>query len=68
MTKNQEVKQPIRWKRGLPPGKYYEGMIRDYEVSFAPLEKWHRKRTPEELAQYDIDMLALAATKARLGQ
>jgi hypothetical protein len=37
------------WKRGLPPGKYYEGMIDDYEVDFsAGGMKWHRKRTEEE--------------------
>lgn len=41
-----------KWKRGLPPGKYYPGMVDDYEVAFAPLEKWHRKRTPEEKAAH----------------
>lgn len=40
------------WKRGLPPGKYYDGMVDDYEVAWAPLAKWHRKRTPEEKAAY----------------
>lgn len=41
------------WKRGLPPGKYYEGMIDDYEVYYAPIGvKWHRRRTPEEREQY----------------
>jgi len=40
------------WKRGLPPGKYYEGMVDDYEVAFAPMEKWHRKRTPDEKAAH----------------
>lgn len=40
------------WKKGLPPGKYYEGMVDDYEVSFAPLATWHRKRTLEEKAAY----------------
>lgn len=40
------------WKRGLPPGKYYEGMVDDYEVAFAPLAKWYRKRTPEERAAH----------------
>ncbi len=40
------------WKCGLPPGKYYEGMVDDYEVAFTPLAKWHRKRTPEERAAH----------------
>lgn len=40
------------WKRGLPPGPYYDGMVDDYEVAFAPLAKWHRKRTPEEKAAW----------------
>lgn len=36
------------WKRGLPRGKYYPGMEDDFEVAFAPLEKWHRRRSPED--------------------
>jgi hypothetical protein len=40
------------WKHGLPPGKYYEGMVDDYEVAFTPLSKWHRRRTPEERETY----------------
>lgn len=24
------------WKPGLPPGKYYEGMVDDFEVYFSP--------------------------------
>lgn len=36
----------IGWKRGLPPGKLYPGMTDDFEVAFAPLAKWHRRRTP----------------------
>lgn len=41
------------WKRGLPPGKYYEGMTDDYEVQFTVGGlKWHRKRTPEEKAAH----------------
>lgn len=35
----------VDWKRGLPRGKYYPGMTDDYEVAFAPLAKWHRRRT-----------------------
>jgi len=40
------------WKRGFPPGKYYEGMVDDYEVRFTPLTHWYRKRTPEEKAAH----------------
>ena len=40
------------WKPGFPPKKYYEGMVDDYEVAFAPLERWHRRRTTEEKAAY----------------
>lgn len=36
----------IGWKYGLPPGKLYPGMTDDFEVAFAPLAKWHRRRTP----------------------
>jgi uncharacterized protein YdaU (DUF1376 family) len=37
------------WKRGLPPGQYYEGMVDDFEVAFTiGGPKWHRKRTEEE--------------------
>lgn len=35
------------WKRGLPRGKYYPGMTDNYEVAFAPLAKWHRRRTSQ---------------------
>ncbi len=42
------------WKPGLPPGKYYDGMLDDYEVAFAPLAKWHRRRPPEEAEQHRI--------------
>ena len=35
------------WKPGLPPGKYYEGMVDDFEVYFSPGGlKWHRRLTP----------------------
>jgi hypothetical protein len=44
---------PKGWKRGLPPGPYYAGMVDDFEVSFtAGGTRWHRKRTPEERAEY----------------
>lgn len=33
------------WRRGLPPGKFYPGMVDDFEVAFAPLMKWHRRRS-----------------------
>ena len=37
------------WKRGLPPGKYYEGMENDFVVQFTVIGvKWHRRRTEEE--------------------
>lgn len=44
---------PNDWKRGLPPGEYYEGMVEDFEVYFTVGGvKWHRKRTPEERTNY----------------
>lgn len=43
--------QPAEWKRGLPPGKYYEGMFDDFEVYLSPVGlKWHRRRSQEEIA------------------
>lgn len=52
------------WKRGLPPGKYYEGMVDDYEVYFSPGGlKWHRKRTLEERAAYIRARSALTAAQ-----
>lgn len=45
------------WKRGYPPGKYYPGMERDYEVYFTVVGVvWHRKRTPEQLEAYDNNL------------
>lgn len=41
------------WKRGLPPGKYYEGMVDDFEVYFSPGGiKWHRRRSADERDLY----------------
>lgn len=38
----------VGWKMGLPPGKYYPGMKKDYEVYFSPAgQKWHRRKEPE---------------------
>ena len=51
------------WKRGFPPGKYYEGMVDDYEVQFTPMAHWYRKRTPEEKEAY---LAALKANHAAL--
>lgn len=35
------------WKRGLPPGRYYDGMVDDFEVYFSPAGVvWHRRREP----------------------
>lgn len=49
------------WRHGFPPGKYYPGMERDFEVCFAPGGvKWHRKRTPEQIAEYDRRTITLA--------
>ena len=45
--------RPDGWKRGLPPGPYYEGMVDDFEVYWAPAGvKWHRRRSPDEKAQH----------------
>ncbi len=54
------------WKRGLPPGKSYDGMIDDYEVCFtAGGLKWHRKRTDDEkqvwIALKSMNTLALSS-------
>jgi hypothetical protein len=51
------------WKRGLPPGKYYDGMVDDFEVAFAPLAKWHRRRSPEEAASHRAARLAREESK-----
>jgi hypothetical protein len=41
------------WRPGLPPGKYYEGMVDDFEVFFSVIgRKLHRRRTPEQKAAY----------------
>lgn len=37
--------EPGPWKRGYPPGKYYEGMLSDFEVYLSPIGwVWHRRR------------------------
>lgn len=34
-----------KWKPGYPPGKYYEGMLDDYEVYFSVGGVvWHRRK------------------------
>lgn len=38
------------WRRGLPRGKYYEGMVHDFQVEFTAMGKLHRRRTPEARA------------------
>ena len=44
-SSEQEVRQANPWKKGLPPGTFYEGMLDDYEVYFSPGGiKWHRRR------------------------
>lgn len=60
MTRNE-------WKRGLPPGKYYEGMVDDYEVSFAIAGgKWHRRRTEEEKKAYIAQKAAHALRRGEV--
>lgn len=42
-----------QWKRGLPPGKLYEGMVDDFEVIFTVGGvKWHRRRSASEREAY----------------
>jgi len=43
----------VPWKRGMPRGKYYDGMVNDYEVYFSPGgQKWHRRRSADDAAEY----------------
>ena len=50
------------WKRGLPPGKYYVGMVEDYEVCFtAGGLKWPRRRSEDEKQAW----IALKARNAK---
>lgn len=47
------------WKRGLPPGELYDGMVDDYEVYFSPGgAKWHRERSAEDAAAFRNRRLA----------
>jgi hypothetical protein len=39
-----------KWTRGLPPGKYYNGMVDDFEAVPTVMGWVHRRRTPEEIA------------------
>jgi hypothetical protein len=39
------------WRRGFPKGEYYPDMIHDFEIAFAPLAKWHRRRSPDVAAE-----------------
>lgn len=42
-----------RWKRGLPPGRYYPGMEDDYEVHFGMLGmKHYRQRASADARLY----------------
>lgn len=34
------------WLPGLPPGDYYPGMEDDFEVRYAPMAVWHRRKPP----------------------
>lgn len=53
------------WKRGMPPGKYYEGMTDDFEVYFSPGGvKWHRRRSADEREQYRARCATIAKAKA----
>jgi hypothetical protein len=59
MTEKQTTSE---WKRGLPPGKLYDGMVDDYEVEFTMGgQKWHRRRSPEEAAEHRARRLARTA-------
>jgi len=51
-----------RWKKGLPPGEFYEGMVDDFEVSYTIGGlKWHRRRTDDEKAEYIAHKARIAA-------
>lgn len=47
-----------KWRRGLPPGRFYEGMTDDYEC-YPTIAGgwWHRRRTPEEAAAHRAQRL-----------
>jgi hypothetical protein len=54
------------WKLGLPPGRYYEGMVDDFEVYFTVGGViWHRRRSPEERQAW-IDALPRQEYKSSL--
>lgn len=38
---------PATWRRGLPPGRYYPGMLDEYEARGGPGRWWHRRRSRE---------------------
>jgi hypothetical protein len=51
----REEKKVNSWKRGLPPGKYYDGMVDDFEIYYSPMGwKWHRRRLLDEPPQAPI--------------
>jgi hypothetical protein len=57
------------WKRGLPPGEYYEGMFDDFEVVFTIGGfKWHKRRTSEEREQWIERKAAIARHNARVSE
>lgn len=38
------MSEAAEWTPGLPPGRYYPGMEREYEVYFSPGGRvWHRR-------------------------
>ncbi|NBW15811.1 MAG: hypothetical protein EBR82_48275 [Caulobacteraceae bacterium] len=57
----RDAESEVAWKPGLPPGPYYDGMVDDFEIAFAPMATWHRRRSPEHAAEHREDRLALAA-------
>lgn len=36
------------WLPGLPPGEYYPGMEDDFEVKYAPLAIWYRRKARDK--------------------
>jgi len=46
----KDGKSPNPWRRGYPPGEYYEGMTDDFEVCYtAGGFVWYRRRLRDEL-------------------
>lgn len=57
-THTRDAASTMPWKRGLPPGDYYDGMTHDFEVHFTAGGRiWHRRRSEAD-AQVSREVFA----------